>query len=118
MLPTVNADVMSRHLAEISTQVQGGHHAVITVDGAGWHQTGGKVKIPENISLLHLPPYSPELNPVENIWQYLRQNLLSNRVFTDYNDILDACCAAWNLLTGAPGLIKSIASREWASVSV
>jgi transposase len=110
--------MMSRHLAEISSQVQSGHHAVVILDGAGWHQTGSKIKIPDNISLLHIPPYSPELNPVENIWQYLRQNLLSNRVFADYGEILNACCDAWNALTGEPGRIQSIASRTWAKVNV
>jgi len=55
--------------------------AVLTVDGAGWHQLGDKLDVPSNITLLHLPPYSPELNPVENIWAYLRGNKLSNRVF-------------------------------------
>ena len=57
-----------------------------------------KLKLPDNISLLHLPPYAPELNPVEKIGQFLRQNYLSNRVFPKYQDILDACCNAWNVL--------------------
>ncbi len=90
---------MSLHLEEISSQVTQGSHAVLLLDGAGWHQTGGKLRVPANISLLHLPAYSPELNPVENIWQFLRQNHLSNRVFENYDEILDACCAAWNALT-------------------
>jgi hypothetical protein len=63
-----------------------------------------------------LPPYSPELNPVENIWQFLRQNHLSNRIFKNYIDILDACCAAWNALVEEPKRIASIATRDWASV--
>jgi transposase len=85
-------------------------------DGAGWHQSG-KLNVPDNISLLKLPAYSPELNPVENIWQYLRQNRLSNIVFETYDAIVDACCDAWNALADQPGLIRSIASREWASVN-
>ena len=75
---------------------------------------GGDLVLPDNISLLPLPPYSPELNPVENIWQYLRQNHLANRVFDTYDAILDACCDAWNALTGMPDTIRSIATREWA----
>jgi hypothetical protein len=63
-----------------SYQVTQGSHAVLLLDRAGWHQTGGKLRVPRNISLLHVPPYSPELNPAENIWQFLRQNHLSNRV--------------------------------------
>ena len=70
--------------------------------------------MPPNISLLHLPPYSPELNPVELIWQYLRQNFLSNRVFASYDAIVDACCAAWNSLMALPERIHSIAARAWA----
>ena len=105
---------MNRHLLEISAQVSSGAHAVVTLDGAGWHQTGSNLKLPDNISLLPLPPYSPELNPVENIWQFMRQNYLANRVFDTYDAILDACCDAWNALTAAPDIIRSIATREWA----
>jgi transposase len=72
---------------------------------------GDKLNVPDNISLPKLPAYSPELNPVENIWQYLRQNQLSNRVFDCYDAIVDACCDAWNALTAEPGRIQSIASR-------
>jgi transposase len=86
----------------------------------GVHLIGEKnlSKVPDNISLLKLPPYSPELNPVENIWQYLRQNKLSNRVFESYDAIVDACCEAWNALTAEKGRIQSIASRPWAAVNL
>ena len=92
-----------------------GSHAVLLLDGAGWHQTGGKLRVPKNISLLHPPPYSPELNPVENIWQFLRQTYLSNRVFDGYEAIVDACCQAWNALLGEARRITSIATRTWAA---
>ena len=115
VLPCVNAEAMNLHLAEISSQVTPGAHAVLTLDGAGWHQTGGKLRVPDNISLLPLPPYSPELNPVENVWQFLRQNYLANRVHETYEAIVDACCDAWNALAAAPEQIRSIASREWAT---
>jgi len=105
---------MNLHLHEISTLVASGAHAVLMMDRAGWHRTGGKLKIPENISILHLPAYSPELNPTENIWQYLRQNYLSNRVFQNYAAIVDACCDAWNQLIATPTAIQSIATRRWA----
>jgi transposase len=116
VLPRANAEAMNKHLAEIATQISPGSHAVLILDGAGWHQTGGKLEIPDNISLLHLPPYCPELNPVENIWQYLRQNFLANRVFDSYLDIVDACCAAWRALTNLTGKIRKIASRTWVTV--
>ena len=105
---------MNLHLAEISKRVAPGAHAVLTLDGAGWHQTGGRLRVPANISLLLLPPYSPELNPQENVWQYLRQNYLANRVFDTYDAIVDACCEAWNKLAEQPGRITSIATRDWA----
>ena len=114
VLPSVNIAAMNLHLAEISILVAPGAHAVITLDGAGWHQSGGKLKLPDNISLLALPPYSPELNPVENIWQFLRQNYLANRVFDTYAAIVDACCDAWHALVTAPDTIRSIAYRKWA----
>jgi len=63
---------MNLHLQEISTQVSRGAFAVLTLDGAGWHQVGDRLVVPDNIGLLHLPPYSPELNPVENVWEFLR----------------------------------------------
>jgi hypothetical protein len=118
VLPQADGEAMNLHLAEISRHVTAGAHAVLTLDRAGWHQTGGELKLPSNISLLHLPPYSPELNPVENIWQFLRQNQLSNRVFDSYDAIVDACCEAWNALVREPGRIQSIAMRPWASVNV
>lgn len=114
VLPYANAEAMNLHLAEISTCVTLGAHAVVTLDGAGWHQPGDKLKVPDNISLLPLPPYSPELNPAENVWQYLRQNQLSNRVFETYDAIVDACCDAWNKLIAQPERITSIATRTWA----
>ena len=104
---------MSLHLAEISRQVAAGAHAVVVLDRAAWHQTGGRLRVPGNVSLLRLPPYSPELNPQENVWQYLRQNQLSNRVFADYEAVVAACCTAWNALMAMPDRIRSIAARAW-----
>ena len=105
---------MNLHLQAISRDVLPGHHAVLTLDGAGWHRIGGKLRVPDNISLLRLPSYSPELNPVENVWQYLRQNYLSNRVSDSFTAIVDACCDAWRKLEAVPDIIRSIGSRHWA----
>ena len=109
--------MMNLHLIEISAKVTPGAHAVLTIDGAGWHRTGGKLRVPNNITILHLPPYSPELNPVENVWAYLRGNKLSNRVFDSYDAIVDACCDAWRWLTAQPERITSIGTRPYACVS-
>jgi len=117
VLPFANAEMMNLHLAEIGTRVTPGAHAVLTIDGAGWHQLGDKLRVPANVTLLHLPPYSPELNPVENVWAYLRGNKLSNRVFDSYEAIVDACCDAWNWLMNQPERVTSIGSREWACVT-
>jgi len=114
VLSYANAEAMNLHLAEISTCVTLGAHAVVTLDGAGWHQPGDKLKVRDNISLLPLPPYSPELNQPENVWQYLRQNQLSNRVFDTYDAIVNACCDACNKLIAQPERITSIATRTWA----
>ncbi len=113
VLPYANAEAMTLHLTEISHRVSAGAHAVVVLDGAGWHQTGGRLRVPGNISLLRLPPYSPELNPQENVWQYLQQNQLSNRVFANYDAIVAACCTAWNALMDMPDRIRSIATRAW-----
>jgi transposase len=104
---------MQWHLDEISSQVRPGAHAVLLLDQAGWHTTN-KLAIPPNITLLPLPPRSPELNPVENIWQFLRDNWLSNRVFTSHDQIVALCCEAWNKLIDQPWKIISIGQRQWA----
>ena len=118
VLPYANAKAMNLHLQEISSQVEDGAHAVVVLDGAGWHKTGGRLRLPSNISLLHLPPYSPELNPQENVWQYLRQIYLANRVYENYDAIVEACCQAWNALTDQPDRIRSIGTRDYAGVSL
>ena len=89
-------------------------HAVLVLDGAGWHGLAALGEVPRNLTLLPLPPYSPELNPVENVWEYLRQNQLSLRVWPDYAAIVATCCEAWNALIAAPERIASITRREWA----
>ena len=83
------------------------------VDQAGWHFSKA-LESPDNITLLALPSKSPELNPVENIWQFMRDNWLSNRIFKSYNDIVDHCCCAWNQLIDQPWKIMSIGLRDWA----
>ena len=104
---------MQRHIDEVGTRVTPGSHAVMLLDNAGWNRTG-KLKWPENLSPLFIPPACPELNAAENIWQYLRQTYLSNRVFETYTDIVDAACDAWTKLTAEVGRITSIATRTWA----
>lgn len=115
MLPFVSTKTMNLHLAEISRTITPDAHCVLTLDGAGWHQTGGNLVLLDNISLLSLPPDSPELDPVENIWQFRRQKCLADRVLETYDAIVTACCDAWNALTKAPSTARSISTREWAA---
>ena len=114
-MPFADTPAMNAHLAEIVRTVAPGAHAVLVLDGAGWHG-GNDLIVPDNISLVLLPPYSPELNPVENVWQYLRGNWLSNRVFDTYDDIVDAVCDAWCRLVQSPNVITSIGIRGWTNI--
>ncbi len=116
MLPRCTTAAMQAHLIEISQAVAPGAHAILILDKAGWHTTD-KLKRPANITLLPLPPRCPELNPTENIWQYMRDNWLSNLVFDSYDQILHACCEAWNKLVAMPQTITSIGLRHWAHPS-
>src|SRR3989454_7266946 len=114
VLPACNTEAMQLHLDEIATKIAPGAHAILLLDQAGWH--GAKaLKVPNNISLLQLPPRAPELNGQENIWQFMRQNWLSNRIFKSFDDIVDHCCYAWNTLIDQPWKIMSIARRDWAA---
>jgi transposase len=112
-LPFCNTDAMNLHLAEISQAVAPDAHAVLLVDQAAWH-ISDRLAVPFNLSIVLLPPKSPELNPTENTWQFMRDNWLSNRVFTSADDIVDHCCEAWNKLVAQPWRIMSIGLRHWA----
>ena len=106
---------MQLHLEEISRHVAAGAHAALLLDRAGWHTTS-HLMVPTNITLIFLPSRAPELNPQENIWQYMRANWLSNRVFDTYDAIVEASCDAWKKLAALPATIKSIGTRQWAYV--
>ena len=117
VMPTVSIDAMNKHLAEISQCVSVSAIALLILDGAGWHSSPQLI-VPDNIVLLPLPPYAPELNATENIWQYLRGNCLSHCVWDTYEVIVDACCDAWNTLMATPDVIASIGTKEWAQVRI
>jgi transposase len=117
IMPNADIEAMNMHLAEISCCVSAGSMALLILDRAGWH-TSPKLKIPDNIALLPLPPYAPELNPVENIWAFLRGNFLSHRVYDNYEAVIRACADAWNRLMTLPKTITLIATRPWAQVKI
>jgi transposase len=105
LAPNVDAGTFNVFLRMLSQELKPGEHAVLILDGAGWHKSKS-LAMPDNVTCLLLPPYSPELNPVENLWHYLRSHHLSNRPYRDYDDLLDAGGEAWRQLTHE--LIKSV----------
>jgi transposase len=116
VMPFADTEAMNAHLAEIARTVAPGAHAILVLDGAGWHGAGALV-VPDNLSLVTLPPYAPELNPIENVWAYLRGNKLAITVFDSYDAIVTKCCEAWNFFANDPSAIASITARGWAEVS-
>ena len=112
VLPRVSAKAMSTFLAEFARTVADDMHVVMVLDGAGWHDARA-LNVPECVTLVELPPYSPELNPVERVWLYLRERFLSHRLLADYNAVVEACCRAWNALTAETGRIKSLCAYPY-----
>jgi hypothetical protein len=115
VLTHVSTPAMNLLLEEVAAQLPPRTHAAMLIDNAGWH-TANELRVPPNITLVHLPPYAPELNAIEKVWQYLRDNYLSGRLFTDTRAIIDACCDAWHRLIAEAGRIQSLANVESAQV--
>jgi hypothetical protein len=113
ILPWCNTAMMNLHLAAISADVAPGRQAVLLLDQAGWHLSS-QLAVPDNITIVPLPPKCPELNAQENVWQFMRDNWLSNRLFDSIDALLDHCCDAWNKLAAQPWTIMSIGLRDWA----
>jgi hypothetical protein len=111
--PEATTAAMDLFLVEFAAGLPGDVHAVLVLDRAGWHGAAAALEVPTNVTLVHLPPYSPELNPVERVWPYLRERFLSLRVFADYRAIVDACCDAWNRLIAEPGRLRSLCDQPW-----
>ena len=101
---------MNEFLRRFAATLAEDEHALMVLDGAGWH-TSHALAVPANITLLRLPPYSPELNPVERVWLYLRERHLSHRVHEGYLAIVDAVCHAWQQIT--PQRLKSLCDYPW-----
>jgi transposase len=112
VLPEATTATMNLFLAGFSRQLGAGVHAALVLDQAGWHTSGGLV-VPDNGTLLPLPPYSPELNPVERVWLYLRERFLSHRWHDSYDDIVEAACAAWTALRTEAGRLASLTAFPW-----
>ena len=104
---------MKIHLEHIEAEVPEGKHAIVVLDQAGW-QTTHKLGSFKKLSLLSLQPAFPELNPCEQIWKQLRRTHLSNRCFENEEDLVEACCEAWNDFSSSPQTVSSLCSRDWA----
>jgi transposase len=112
VLPEVSTRMMTLFLAHFAQQLAADTHAIMVLDQAGWHGARA-LRVPDNVTLVPLPSYSPELNPVERVWLYLRERFLSLRVHADQQAIIGACCKAWNALLAEKGRLKSLCNQPW-----
>jgi transposase len=112
--PALNVGVVNLFLKQFSRELPAGTHAVLVWDGAGFH-TGNGLIIPPHVSLIQLVPYAPELNPVENLWHYLRSHYWSLRVYRDYEALEEAAMTAWRAVCLAPELVRSICAAPYVS---
>ena len=103
---------MELFLLELTTGVAPGHHAVLLLGQAGW-LVSARLAVPSNITIVALPTNCSELSPQENVWEFMRDNWLSNRVFTSYDNIIDHCADAWNKLVAQPCRVMTIELRDW-----
>jgi len=110
VLPEVSTAAMQAFLDRFAAALAPGTHAALVLDQAGWHGSHG-LRVPANLTLVPLPPYSPELNPVERVWLYLREHVLSHRLLEGYEEIVAACCDAWNSLTAER--LRSLTNYPW-----
>ena len=112
MLPYAGTAAMQAFLNRFAETLAQDEHAVMMLDRAGWHGSNA-LTVPANITLVPRPAYSPELNPVERVWLYLKERFLPHRLLADYGAIVDAACNAWNRLVAEAGRIKSLCSYSW-----
>lgn len=103
--PNVDTGTMNQFLQIVDAERKSDEHIVLIMDQAGWHKSK-QLQMPQGITGLLLPPYSPELNPVENLWHYLRSHYLANRTYENYDDLLNAGTAAYRSLTAE--IVKSV----------
>ena len=112
VMPEVNTWSMQEFLDRFAQTLPKNETAVMYLDRAGWHRANA-LRVPDNMILLKLPPYSPELNPVERVWLYLKERYLSHRLLDDYDAIVDATCKAWKRLTAEAGRITTLCGYPW-----
>jgi hypothetical protein len=115
-LPRADAGTMEVFLEHFARQLAPGVHAVLILDQAGWHDERA-LHVPATITLLPLPSASPQLNPVERVWLYLRERYLSHRVLDDYGAVLEAVCRAWNKLVDEKGRLTTLTAYPYLIAS-
>ena len=103
---------MNKFLKDLSLTIQDNRHVALLTDNAGWHNAK-KLTVPSNITLIPLPPYAPELNAMEQVWEWIKNHFLSNQFYGVYEDIVTMACYAWNKLAQNVDLVKSIIYRNW-----
>jgi transposase len=113
IMPEVNADAMQTFLDKFAETIPETDHVVMFLDRAGWHGAK-KLRMPASITPIPLPAYSPELNPVERIWEYLKERYLSHRLLDDYAAIESAITVAWKKLVAETGRLGSLTWLPWA----
>ena len=111
ILPWVDAQLMSLFLAHTAALFPD-EHCVMILDGAGWHKAH-ELTVPANMKLLPLPPYSPELNPAEHVWEYIRENDMRNRIFNDLDQVVDTVAASLHRLHETPVTLRSMIAFPW-----
>jgi len=116
VVPFVNKEIMRTHLEQISRATPSDRHAVVIMDGAGWHSDNIETGF-ANISVIKLPPYSPELNPIEQVWSWMRQHHLANQCFRGYENIVDEVCKAWNDFVSIPERVRNMCFRDWMNLT-
>jgi len=115
LAPHVDTDYMNQHLKFVSQAVDDDVHVVLVLDQAGWH-VAKDLLVPENITLLYLPPYSPQLNGVERIWAFQKSHHLNNRVYLDYDDLFDAVSTSWNQIPSQR--LASLTATPWLTQAI
>jgi hypothetical protein len=112
VMPRADTETMQEFLDRFSATIAADEHVAMMLDRAGWHEAND-LSAPANITLVPLPSYSPELNPVERLWLHLKERFLSHRLLDDYEAIVDAACTAWNHLLAEAGRITSLCAYPW-----
>ena len=113
--PILSLEMMQNHLQLISDATPKGRYAVVIMDRASWHSNKIVGRF-NNLSILHLPPYSPELNPIEQVWSWLRQHHLANRCFNGYESIVGSVCDAWNDFVSDTQRVMKMCTRDWMNL--